>query len=227
MPTIKETIQKASEFIDLPEGWHFGEGVAPSQEAVDQALAFLEYANLSGIERANAFPGISGQVEVTFYIGDRMLEITIEADGLITIAEDVAREQISFEEHLSTSDAYQRLEEFSQSIWAFSDHFTLNITTQNVLAASPAVHWILEAENHFPWLIADAQSTPVDPYARILRGITTSKPESQKSTGRYMIAIYRVPAESCLRERSTGTTVTETFMGGVETPPVRRLKSLH
>ena len=226
MPTIQETIQKVRAFAELREGWHFGEGMAPSEERIEQAEAFLEYANLTNLERANAFPGVRGQVEVTFYNADRMLEITIESDDSITIAEDRDREQISFEENLSKSDAYQRLEEFGQSIWASSDHFIVSTTTQNVrVAVLQVAPWISEAENRFLSWIRNVQKERAVQYVHILPGTTTSRLAIPKSTGQYAIVIYQPIAESSLSEPRTATTVIGTSTIGVETPPERLLNA--
>ena len=211
MPTIQETIQKVREFVALSEGWHFGEGVPPSEARIDQAAAFLEYASLSSIERANAFPGIQGQVEVTFYSADRMLEITIEPDSSITIAEDRNREQISFEENLSTSDVYRRLEELGQSVWDSSGHYIANILTQNVMVlASQVAHWTSETENRSRWLMWNAQRSQVIQYARILPGTITSRPAIHGSTGEFVMVLYRPVAELNPRQPLTATIVTGT-----------------
>src|SRR5258708_2779248 len=101
MPTVEETIRKVRRFLELPVGWHFGDGVPPSQERINQAIKFLWFGSDFGIERANGLPGVRGQIEVTFHSADRMLEIAIEADDSITIAEDRGSEQIYFEEDCS------------------------------------------------------------------------------------------------------------------------------
>ncbi len=201
MPTIRETINKVEEFAELPEGWHFGEGLPPTQERIGQAVAFLEYANFSNLERANAFPGVRGQIEVTFYNADRMLEITIEADDSVTIAEDKGNEQVSFEENLSKYDAYQRLDEFSQSIWVSSDHFIGSIMTQSVrVPVSPAARWTSGAENRFQLWIATAQGIRVVPSARISLGTITSRLAIQQYIGRSGTMIFLTGVESYPKE---------------------------
>jgi len=221
MPTIRETIQKVRDFAELPEGWHFGEGLPPSQGRIGQAIGFLEYAQFSDLERANAFPGINGQVEVTFYRADRMLEITIEADDSITIAEDRDREQISLEENLSQSDAYQRLEEFSQSVWAFSDPFIGSTMIRSVaVAAFQVAPWTSGIESPFPWWRSSAQLTRAGHYVHIFPSTTTSRLATLKFTGPYVTAIFQVPAESNLRQQLVGTTVIGTSTAGAETPLV-------
>jgi hypothetical protein len=223
MPTITETIQKVNEFAQLREGWHFGEGLPPSPERIDQAVNFLEYASFSDIDRVNAFPGIRGQLEITFYSEDRMLEITIESDDSITIAEDCDHEQVSFEENLSKSDAYQRLEEFNQNLWASSDHFIVSILIPNASAVSPAVHWISEAENHSLSSMWSVRSWQAVPYARILRATITNRQAALGFTGGYGIVTFRTPVESYLSERQQGMIVTGTSTIGAGTQFAKHL----
>jgi hypothetical protein len=219
MPTTQETIQKVSEFADLAEGWHFGEGVAPSQGRIGQAIGFLEYASFCGLERANAFPGVRGQVEVTFYNGDRMLEITIETDNSITIAEDRENEQLSFEENLSTSDAYQRLEEFSQNIWVSSGHFIVNTTIRNVKVAGSLVSpWIFAAASQSPLLIWNAHVTQAVQYAHILLRTTTNRPATLGFIGQSGTLMFPTTVGSKLNELSLGTIAIGTSTIGAGTP---------
>lgn len=178
MPTIHKTIQKVREFVLLPPGWHFGDGVPTPHERVEQAIRFLLFASQRGLDRANAFPGVTGQVEVTFYDGDRMLEVTIESDGANTIAEDRGSEQIYFEENRTKNDVYRRLEEFSQSIWPSSDLFIVSTTTQNVrVPVSQAWLSTSEPENRFPLLILTAPEPKAVPSVLIFQGTTMSSLE--------------------------------------------------
>ena len=226
MPRIQETIQKVSEFAELREGWYFGEGVLPSQQRIGQAIAFLEYANFGGLERANAFPGIRGQIEVRLYNANRVLEITIEPDDSITIAEDRNREQLSLEENLSKSDAYQRLEEFSQRIWDSSGHFTVNITIPNMkVVVSPVSPWISGVVNRFPSSRWNALSGQAVTYAHILLGSTTSKLAIHKFTGRFGKASYQAPVEWNLRQLQVATSVIGTSTIGAEGPFAEPLSS--
>lgn len=225
MPTIRETIRKAREFSELPEGWHFGDGVPPSRQRVDQAIAFLEFADLAGIERANAFPGIRGQIEITFYTADRMVEITIESDDSITMAEDRGREQIYFEENRSRFDVYRRLEEFSQNTWPSSDLFTVNTMTQNVRV--PVLRVALstsEPENRFPLSIVSAREPRAAQFVLILRDITTSNLGTPKFTGQSETPTFRPSVGSRWRGLLVGTIATGTFMVGQERPPAGLLR---
>jgi hypothetical protein len=199
MPTTRETVRKVKEFSALVEGWHFGEGMPIPLERVTQAERFLEYGDLIGIKRTNVFPGIHGQVEATFYIQNRTLEITIESDDSITIAEECDSEQVSFAENLIKRDAYSRLEEFGQNLWASSDLYIASITTRSeaVLQPPPSTS---KAENRFPLLIVIAQQPKATRFVGILPGTTTNRLETLHFTGRYPTQLFLPGAESKWKE---------------------------
>src|SRR5437868_6657692 len=127
MPTIQATIEKAREFEHLTRGWYFVDGTAPPVNRIERAIRLIRRASLQGVKRANAFPGVNGQIEVTFYDNDRTLEITIEDDDSLTVAELKDNAQVNFTEHLFPSQVYERL-----NAWASSDLFIDSITIQNV-----------------------------------------------------------------------------------------------
>jgi len=224
MPDIVTTIEKARSFSELERGWHFGEGVPPSQECIEQAVRFLGYAEQSGITRANAFPGISGQVEVTFYNADNMLEITIETDGSITIAEDSGREQVYFAENRSRFDAYQKIEEFSPNVWLSSDLFIVNITTPNVSGVFQAKLLTSKAGSHFQSWTVIARGTPAVYSAHIYPGFTVNKLAIRQFTGRYKMPIFQSDVELKPKRHLAGMTAIGTFTIGEEIISAKRLR---
>lgn len=223
MPIIQETIQKVREFAELPEGWHFGEGMPLSQARIDFAVTLLEFAEQFDVQRANAFPGIAGQVEITFYNENRMLEITLEADDSITIAEDKGREQVYFEENRSRSDAFRKIEEFSRDICPTSDLFIENTMTLNVRIsqASPSTS---KAGSQYPLWIAIAPSPQAAHIVHISHASTVSRQETRQFTGRYQMLIYQATVPLNLKRQIAGMIVTETFTGGEGMLPVGLLR---
>lgn len=113
---MSEVIDKVKGFGELPDGWHYGQGTAPSDDTIRLAIKLLRRAAFLGITRMNAFPGVEGEVEISFYHRESMLELTLELDNSFTIAEDEGRSQILFKEGASWSEAYSKLGEFSQKL---------------------------------------------------------------------------------------------------------------
>ena len=109
MPNIAETIKKVRSFSELENGWHFGEGVAPSTRVQDKAIAVLHGVQMIGLSRSNAFPGVNGEIEITFYHRDSFLELTFETDGSLTIPGDEDRWPALFKEGFSIADVITKL----------------------------------------------------------------------------------------------------------------------
>lgn len=80
----RQTAEKIRSFRELPTGWHYGNGNAPSDETIQKALTLNSELALSGFSKTNAFPGIEGEIQVTAYHGPLYLEFTIEPDKGIT-----------------------------------------------------------------------------------------------------------------------------------------------
>jgi hypothetical protein len=95
MPEIEQTLKKLAEFTRLERGWHFGEGGPIHEEEVVRAAKFLNTAEELGIETANAFPLVSGEIELTFYRGDRTIAFVLESHGKFSITEEDECEIIS------------------------------------------------------------------------------------------------------------------------------------
>lgn len=88
-PVLRATVEKIEGFSRLPAGWHFGEGGPPSAETIKLAIQFESLGRLMGF-RTDAFPGIDGGIIVAFYAtNDHCLELTIHADGALSIAYEI------------------------------------------------------------------------------------------------------------------------------------------
>ncbi len=215
MPTIAEAIRKVNEFADLPEGWHFGEGV-PSRETLSaRARNLLIAAHSLGIDRANAFPGVGGQVQVTFYRGPRMLELTLETDGSVTIAEDARGEQVVFKEAASIEEAFTSLTNFGESLWISSDLSIGNITILNATTSqvrpltSAPVNLSLWSSVAVPLLLAA-------PFASILMPTILSRPANLRFTGTFLMQSFPPAAASSKSEVPLTTIATTTSTAGLE-----------
>ena len=132
MPTIQQTIKKVNGFAHLPDGWRFGEGSAIAEDKILQAERLLNYAEQKGISRTNGFAQTDGGLLVSFYIDNHTLDLTLESDGSLTIAEDFEDEQIDYVENLEFRDAYDRICQFSENLENVFESFTQTTTTANV-----------------------------------------------------------------------------------------------
>jgi hypothetical protein len=120
MPSISEAINKIDAFRDLAEGWRFGESGRPSDEAIEQAKYWVLFAANLNIDRANAFVGPDREIQVSFYSGNRAIEITFESDNTISFAEDLATYQMVFLENLDERFLPAKIWEFRYQYPSFA-----------------------------------------------------------------------------------------------------------
>ncbi len=221
MPTLIEVITKVRSFTELPVGWHFGGGVPASPQMMERAIMLVRFAAASGIKRANAFPGVDGEIQVTFYHEDSMLELSLELDGSITIAQDEGKSQIHFKEFAGITDALTILTEFSQKVWESSESSTESTMIRNVrtslvkLLTSPAM-------SRSQWSTGTVRSKPVERFAVILPCSIVTSLATLPFTGLFAMESFRQAAGLSRLEVPLGTTATTTSIGR-ESKPVEPL----
>ena len=77
-------LEKLASLADLPQGWHFGEGIAARPKAV--AVAKEIYRKLDKPNATDVFPGMDGSLALVFYFGNRCVEISISPTGRLDLA---------------------------------------------------------------------------------------------------------------------------------------------
>ncbi|MCY4051933.1 MAG: hypothetical protein OXF60_10645 [Gammaproteobacteria bacterium] len=84
--TIKKQIVS---FIDLQDGWHFGEGVGASDTAVKAAHDVYDLMIKNGAEEIEAFPAIDGGILISGYFDNESLDVSCRPDGTMEIDHEV------------------------------------------------------------------------------------------------------------------------------------------
>lgn len=74
---VVELERKIEQYLSLPIGWHYGEGVPMDPSIKENVTDLGYYAALFGLE-ADAFPLLSGGCSVAFYSGDDRMEIMVD-----------------------------------------------------------------------------------------------------------------------------------------------------
>src|SRR5438876_11650672 len=106
---IKDTESKIDGFQNLPNGWHYGSGVAPSPHSIALAHELnFELANI-GFMKTNAFPGVDGAIQVAGYYDSLYVELTIETNQAITFLLERNGTEVAYAENLTISEALQNL----------------------------------------------------------------------------------------------------------------------
>ena len=166
-----------------------------------------------GLSRSNAFPGINGEIQITFYHRDYVLELTLETNGNITVAEDKGREQIFFKEGLSIEDAFAKMEEFSQKLWETSESFTEDITILNV-SVSPVQPSNPQAMAESLFSTSSVHWKQAEQSASTLENTTQVRPATRQSTGKYRMIYNPQTAGWRLRKAALETSAIGTFSIG-------------
>lgn len=124
---LQTTDQRISDFLKLPQGWHYGEGNAPNEKTVDDSLLINNQATLLGL-KTEAFPGINGEIQINCYFEDKTLEFTIESTGEILFVEEESGVEISSREDLTIKEVLNLIrKKYGKRIWSLFEQSTHNI----------------------------------------------------------------------------------------------------
>lgn len=126
---LQTTDQRISDFLKLPQGWHYGEGNAPNEKTVDDALRINNQATLLGL-KTEAFPGVNGEIQMNCYLGDTNLEFTIEPTGEISLIEEKNDIEISNQENMTVEIVFNFIrEKYGKTAWNSFEQSTQSIIT--------------------------------------------------------------------------------------------------
>lgn len=97
------TESKLLRFGLLRDGWCYGAGMAFHPQAIHDALIIHRQIFFKGYTSTDAFPGPSGEIQVTTYVGDHYFQFERESSGLWNIAHEIKNEEQEFlpRQHLS------------------------------------------------------------------------------------------------------------------------------
>ncbi len=128
---LKTTDQRISDFLKLPQGWHYGEGNAPNEKTVDDSLFINNQATLLGL-KTEAFPGINGEIQINCYSDHKTLEFTIESTGKILLVKEDGGIEISNQEDLTIEEALNIIrKEYGEKIWSSFEQSTQHIIVKS------------------------------------------------------------------------------------------------
>jgi hypothetical protein len=141
----------------------------PTDDVLETAMLLNCEAGIRGFTKTNAFPGISGEVQVTIYHGEHYLEFTIEPNGSITFVYEENDEEKVYEEDLSFSEAIKRVDSFKERIWA-----SLGLSTRNIMI--PIKSGLTAWPSNLPVPMVESPSLKESaPYEQVRASASTSK----------------------------------------------------
>jgi hypothetical protein len=122
---VSLTDKKVASFKNIPSGWHYGEGVAPSSAMIDNARDWLNKIAEVGFTTTNAFPGVGGEIMVSGCNDDHNIEIVLEIDGTISFYEEKDDESVTSIDHGELTEVEEALARAAGNQWSISD-FSIN-----------------------------------------------------------------------------------------------------
>lgn len=176
MPTIFATHRKLEEFITLPNGWNFGEGVAVSRKIAALANGVLDRAQDLGFHVADAFPGINGEVQVNLYHGAHYFEFVIDAPERVTFVYERDDEEKVYLEAVPLFEALTALERIAPVVCDFSEFSTDYDITIRQNAALPQSRFAMPVMA--PAFLSSSLNVP---YSAALLSASISQPSIEMS----------------------------------------------
>ena len=79
---------KIQSFRDLPDGWDFGYGKAPSQFVIDIAIEIYRFGKNLGLN-TEVFPIVDGSLEISLYMRDHFMDCLIQENGQIEFSYEI------------------------------------------------------------------------------------------------------------------------------------------
>ena len=164
---VSETGKKIQSFAELEKGWHFGEGLPPTDTSIKKALELDGLAQESGFTNTDAFPGPNGELRYCVYDGADYYEFTFEDDGSLTMV--IEKDETEVECVCSLNEARNILKQLS--IWNISDSFIGDFGTNRERISKVWRFRTHLGANQCPSLIESAQN---DTSATSALGLTNS-----------------------------------------------------
>lgn len=174
-----KNISKILSFINLGNGWDFGEGVAIGQNVIEKAIN--GYLQMSLFFKVSTFPTSYGGVTLSGAKGDNFYDITILPDKEVVEyrhEKGIGKEYDVLEEleDITLEQAVNRAFE-SQKLYSIkcilSEPLILKSTAEK-REDSKVTHFNHSAL-HYPYLRINVQKPPAPPFATILTN-TTNQP---------------------------------------------------
>jgi len=194
MSNLTDTIRKLHSFRKLEVGWRFGYGGPPSDDLISRVERYLQKAAAWGIEVSDVFTGSDREILVGFYRGNDDIEITFEADGRVTLAEDKNGNQVDFVENISEADIYRR-------IWTFQFPPPVAIYAQSIRETSmrrtadlTALHLSLRA------MAVESQSSTATAQSRLVERYANTSADSIQPSPSYPVSFGVSPITLCLTD---------------------------
>lgn len=151
------TNDKLWSFVALPVGWHYGQGAAPSIELISLLVEINNQVYRLGFPKTDAFPGINGNLMLTIYYGEHLIDLTVEPNGrTCTYSYEKNGEEVAYEEDISLSTAMEMIKQVGELCRLSEPYTNYTMTTRNVgsqvsLSKPQTMEVFLFSQQNAPW----------------------------------------------------------------------------
>jgi len=208
-----DTLLKIAEFATLESGWCYGEGIHIQKQTQFQAQELFVALFSNGIEKTDAFPGLSGEIRVTGYKNEHYLELTIEGPDCVTFLYEQNDDEFEYNENLTILQAKHKVKETIAKINSCQSLSDRSIKSIGTSRKGDFKVWrsSLPEMVAFQFSVKIAQLTKVAVHASIQKSITKTSQTTPQFTGRSIKPYSRKITKSMKRRVNQVMNVTETL----------------
>jgi hypothetical protein len=123
------TESKIRSFASYQNGWHYAQGITFSETAINDALVVHRQIFFKGFTRTNAFPGPTGQLQITMYHRNHYFGFEREASGLWNITHEINGQDVEILEQESFDEVLNYVNALDAKICDIFDVYSKNIGT--------------------------------------------------------------------------------------------------
>ncbi len=125
-------------FRDLPQCWHYGEGVPAEQIIVVKALKMREILLKEGAEKFEAFPCVDGSIVISAFAQNYQVDVTVSANAYYDVYIEENDTQILDCERVEITKIVDVVRELKWTDHSPSGYFTQNISPiKEVVSTAP------------------------------------------------------------------------------------------
>ncbi len=128
-------------FASLENGWHFGKGVAPSNNTISTAIELLRFSGDLGFTTTDAFPGVSGEINVVLHRFKNKIELIVAVDQTVSLYRELNHIEVAKAENLSVQNCKVALIGFAKEIFGWDWFISLALfSLANTISAITDSH---------------------------------------------------------------------------------------
>lgn len=120
--SLSRAERRLEAFSTLRTGWHYGDGAAIDNDVILRAKQVVRLLLLQGFGRNNAFPSIDGDVKVSAYHGEHMIEVDVHTDNTFSMRHEIGDAVASETTNCSIEELRKNILRVAGEIWPSSDY---------------------------------------------------------------------------------------------------------